>query len=82
MDKKWWQSNTIRLALLTIVGAAGAYLSGQVDVGGAVALIITGILQIMQREYSLKKEPASPSASFPGIDAGPGGTPGAAGGGQ
>lgn len=63
MDKKWWQSNTIRLGLATIAGAAAAYLSGQVDAGGAVGLALTGIMQILQRQYSLKKEAGPPAAS-------------------
>lgn len=67
MNKKWWQSNTIRLGAATIVGAVAAYLSGQVDAGGAMALAVTGIVQILQREYSLKKAGPGP---FPGIDAG------------
>ena len=78
MEKKWWQSNTIRLGLATIAGAAAAYLSNQVDEVGAAMMAFTGLLQVLQREKSLKK-PSAP-APFPGIDAGgPGGTPGATG---
>jgi Zn-dependent protease with chaperone function len=68
MNKRWWQSNTIRLGLATILGAAAAYLSGQVDATGAAALVVTSALQILQREFSLKKEAeAAPTL----IDAGP-----------
>jgi hypothetical protein len=56
MDKKWYQSNTIRLGAATVLSALAAYLSGQMDGGSALALGITGILQILQRERALKKE--------------------------
>ena len=74
MTKKWWQSNTIRLGLATVLGALAAYLSGQLDPGGAAALVVTSLLQILQREWALKKEaaPPGPPANFPSIDAGPG----------
>ena len=73
MEKKWWQSNTIRLGLATIAGAVAAYLSGQVDGVGAAMLAFTGLLQVLQREQSLKK--AAAPGPFPGIDAGgPGAT--------
>jgi hypothetical protein len=56
MPKRWWESNTIRLGLATILGAAAAYLSGQLDLAGAVSLAVTGLLQIVQRERSLQRE--------------------------
>jgi hypothetical protein len=54
--KKWYQSNTIRLAAATILTAAAAWLSGQVDLAGALALALTGLLQLLQRGISLKAE--------------------------
>jgi hypothetical protein len=56
MEKKWWQSNTIRLGLGTILGAVAAYLGGQMDLGGALALAVTGLVQVLQREYALKQQ--------------------------
>lgn len=56
MPEKWWKSNTIRMGAGTILGAIAAYLSGQMDAGSAVALAVTGILQILQRQHALKKE--------------------------
>jgi hypothetical protein len=55
MDKKWWQSNTIRLGLATVLGAIAAYLSGQMDAGSAAVLAVTGIIQALQREFSLQR---------------------------
>jgi hypothetical protein len=59
MGEKWWQSNTIRTGAATILGAIAAYLSGQMDAGSAVALAVTGIIQIVQRQCKLKQEKAS-----------------------
>ena len=66
MEKKWWQSKTIWVGLTTIAGAAAAYFSGQVDEVGAAMMAFTGILQVLQREKSLRKAPGP----FPGVDAG------------
>jgi hypothetical protein len=62
VDKKWYQSNTIRLALATIAGALAAYFSGELTGAGAAALLVSGILQIIQREYALKKVAGAPAA--------------------
>jgi hypothetical protein len=61
-DKIWnrlSQSNTIKLALAQVVTALLAILGGKLTwkQGGVVAAI--GILQIIQREFKLRKEDES-----------------------
>jgi hypothetical protein len=69
--KEYLQSNTVRLALATILGAGIAYLNGQVDGAGAGLLILTGLLQLLQRTVKIRKEGKPPRpGEFPGIDAG------------
>lgn len=49
------KSKTIWIGVATvIVGAIYAYLKGDADPGGATIMIITGIVQIIQRTYTLK----------------------------
>jgi hypothetical protein len=55
--KVWWQSNTIRLGLVQVVaGALTAYLNGEETRVGALVVALIGILQIVQREISLRRE--------------------------
>jgi hypothetical protein len=69
------KSNTVRGAVITVMGAGIAYLSGQVDWRGAALLALTGVYQIIQRGWKLNHEEAAPKTTgpgeFPGIDAGP-----------
>jgi hypothetical protein len=61
--EKYWelakQSNTVRLGFGQVIGAALAVLGGELSwrQGGVVAAI--GVLQIIQREWKLKKEEAA-----------------------
>jgi len=49
------KSKTIWIGVATvIVGALYAYLNGGADLGGAAIMIITGVVQIIQRTYTLK----------------------------
>jgi len=71
--KKYLQSNTVRLGLAAILAGITAYLSGQVDAGGALLLVLTGVIQVIQRSIKLNKDGTSAvPGEFPGIDAGPG----------
>lgn len=56
------QSNTVRLGLGTVLGGAAAYLSGQMDAGSAGVLVLTGLLQLLQRGVKLGKEGQAPPA--------------------
>jgi hypothetical protein len=65
------KSNTVRLALGTILGGAAAYLSGQMDEMSAGALVLTGLLQLLQRGKALKKASKAGPGPFPDLDVGP-----------
>jgi len=51
-----WHSNTVKGALLTVLIAAAAYLSGQVDGRGAALLVLTGLYQVIQRSVKINRE--------------------------
>lgn len=67
--EKLRQSNTMKVAAATILGAVVAYLTGTVDAAGAAAMAFTGLLQIFQRNRKLNNQPTGPG-EFPGVDAG------------
>ncbi len=59
------QSNTIRLGAVQILSGVAGYLSGQMDVTAAGVLVVTGIIQIVQRLISMRNEAAQPAAEAP-----------------
>lgn len=62
-------SNTIRLASVQILSGIAGYLGGQMDAAAAGVLVVTGVIQIVQRLISMRAEAAQagPEAapSFP-----------------
>jgi hypothetical protein len=76
MTEKWFQSKTVWTGAGQILAGVSGYFTGQMDINGAGALIITGAYQIIQRVAAIQKTNAAPCP----CDAGPtGGTPGATG---
>ena len=53
--KKWWQSKTIWIGLGQAIGSLGAAAAGEVSWGAAIPAAILGLLQIIQRDRTLKK---------------------------
>ncbi len=64
--KTMMQSNTIRVGVGQILAGAAGYLSGQMDEVAAGTLAVTGLIQIVQRLMSMKKEAAATTESQPG----------------
>jgi hypothetical protein len=79
MTEKWYQSKTVWAGAAQILTGVSGYLTGQMDINGAGALIITGAYQIIQRLAAIQKTNAAPCPCDVG---GPGGTPGVTGSGQ
>ena len=76
MTEKWYQSKTVWAGAGQILAGVSGYCSGQMDITGAGALVLSGVYQIIQRVMAMQKAGQAAPVPFPGIDAG---APGAAG---
>ena len=70
MTEKWFQSKTFWGGVGQIIAGVSGLCTGQMEITGAGALIVSGVFQVIQRLMALKK---ADQASLPG------GTPGATG---
>jgi len=48
--KKWYKQKTTWTGIAAVIGAAGAFLTGGVDLSQAVQLAITGLIGIFLRQ--------------------------------
>jgi|WetSurMetagenome_2_1015567.scaffolds.fasta_scaffold65901_2 hypothetical protein len=64
MTEKWYQSKTVWAGVGQIIAGVSGYCTGQMDISGAGALVLSGLYQIIQRVMALKQ--ANPSGGMPG----------------